>query len=809
MFGDGTMTAYNMYKSGSSTLSNLVVDKFGADKINEYQSYKKKEQKQWTKDQLAEFAGIEAYETQLQSAFDKIDQFYTEYENKRNAIFSQMESEHNLEMLDDDITRFEEFVDGILQAEQQYQETLAQIRSEYGMREDANIGASDNEKAKQDLAVANEIRTQARNQVAMKTGIKLEAVNLDEFAASLEGLASRVAYMTRVQIKEQYDNLIKDIQSESDKVDLNIVHIEGLPQLRKDLAQVNEDLRNQNLTEEEKTALLKRQNDLKNQLVEYGDEEAINERKAYINAEIERLKGEIAKEKAGKHWSSQDPNKIENYEEQIDVYQNEYNALAITDETQLNDLYAQRNALYNLLLNVQTKLGAAVSNTNKRSLEEAKKIQSQWRVSIQSLELAKQSIDEVAHALSSTMGDAGKKAVETMSGILDAGIGGVQSIENLFNTVTQGFTMTTAAAVKSMSSLEKASFILTILSIAVQVISKLAEVFSKFTPAAMMQEQIDKHLEQVERLKRATKDLKREYEDKTGVDYYLGMAKQAKSYNDILAKQNQALEDALALRRMYINTESEKYKDADQQVLDIQDDIDSTMQEQKDAIAQLLEELATTNLFSFSESLADAVVDGFSEGMGGVEEVFEDTLDNLYRAMLTKQLSMAFEKQFQGVFEEIEKRTTDENNAFDQDDIDYIMDLMDKASEGAEAIAESYYHIFAERGLLDDADTEASQGFGQMTQDQADTLTARFTAVQIEMSNVSAATRVMAEVVTGVGEDIKSGLASIQSLLYNSNIALQIAQDQLDHLQVIAENTAMLAETNTRLKAIEQNTDRL
>ena len=124
-------------------------------------------------------------------------------------------------------------------------------------------------------------------------------------------------------------------------------------------------------------------------------------------------------------------------------------------------------------------------------------------------------------------------------------------------------------------------------------------------------------------------------------------------------------------------------------------------------------------------------------------------------------------------------------------------------------IAEAYYDAMSQAGLLDDADAEGSQGFGQMTQDQADTLTARFTAVQMEMANVSVATQAMAGVVTEVGADVKFGIAGIQSLLYNSNIALQMAQDQLDQMQIIADNTAMLNETNNRLKAIEQNTSKL
>ncbi len=111
--------------------------------------------------------------------------------------------------------------------------------------------------------------------------------------------------------------------------------------------------------------------------------------------------------------------------------------------------------------------------------------------------------------------------------------------------------------------------------------------------------------------------------------------------------------------------------------------------------------------------------------------------------------------------------------------------------------------------LFEDEDAEGSEGFGQMTQDTADALNARFTALQIEGANVVEAAQALVIAVTDLGADSKLQVASLQTLMYNSGIALQVAQEQLDQLQVIANNTALLADTNDRLKAIQQNTSRL
>ena len=96
-----------------------------------------------------------------------------------------------------------------------------------------------------------------------------------------------------------------------------------------------------------------------------------------------------------------------------------------------------------------------------------------------------------------------------------------------------------------------------------------------------------------------------------------------------------------------------------------------------------------------------------------------------------------------------------------------------------------------------------------MTQDQADTLTARFTALQMEGANVVAIAQLMYE-----GMIEQQGVAERQTSLLQSidqyqQLAFMQAQDHLDQLQIIADNTAMLSETNSRLKAIEQNTDKL
>ena len=113
-------------------------------------------------------------------------------------------------------------------------------------------------------------------------------------------------------------------------------------------------------------------------------------------------------------------------------------------------------------------------------------------------------------------------------------------------------------------------------------------------------------------------------------------------------------------------------------------------------------------------------------------------------------------------------------------------------------------------GLLDDADIESeSKGFQAMSQDTADELNGRFTALQIigagiQMSAQGMATRV--EDIARINMGIQGGVTELAN---NSSVALQIAQNQLNELRIIADNTKMLEDTNKLLKEVKDNTARL
>ena len=698
--------------------------------------------------------------------FAQLERFYTEFENKRNAIIGQMKQDDAMQLLDEDLQRYEEYLQGILQAEQDYQDTLANIRAANGLAEDANIEGVSKGKIKEQVDAAKAQRDRAQREVTKETGVDFS--KLENNLSTLAQLGANAAQLTFKEIEKKYGELISTIEND-------ITSLEGQLKAEEKLGETEGEervLQSQSLQAVAEASLKSVNSELES-------ENITPERKNELLQEQLLLEAEIAY----------------------------YKAVQKGDELGAIEIQARINSLTDARKQALQQQANASKNAADAESKQAKDIEKGFAKTSEVLGGVADVADNIASTFGGKLSQSSKKVLGDISAI---GRGGHQIISTIMTTaqsVMSGIAAATAATTTSMKTLESASVILTIISAVITVVQAIMSIADRFSKSAQLQEAIDGHKKKAEELRKGNDKLQQSFKSKAGIDYYKGMTEAAKD----MTKEIVELEEARAKAEEKKNEEKEgtdDYDKAAQQEADLATQLEQRKQDQIDQLKQVAEELATTDLKSFSQSLAESIVEGFAGGMDEVKDVLDDTLDDLYRSMLTKQLAMAFEKQFQDVFDEIEKRAND-SDSFTQKDVEIVMGLMDKASEGAEKISEAYYKLFEESGLLEDADAEGSEGFGQMTQDQADTLTARFTAVQIEMANVSATTQAMAGVVSLVGEDVKLGVAGIQSLLYNSNIALQMAQDQLDHLQVIADNTAMLTETNNRLKAIEQNTSKL
>lgn len=691
----------------------------------------------------------------------KANNIIEKFDLQIKGVTEQSARDATEEQLDDSLTRHEQYLQGMLDAEQQYQEKLKTIRERYGLAEDADVENSKDKRVQADVQAVQTERTRAQEIVKRDTGIQDS-----EMVTELAELGGKVAGKAMEEVRKIYDGFISDVNAGIQAIekiqttgkDAETLKSEAEMQLQTTQAQIATGTNEQGevLSEAQKVELLKEELLLKQEIAAYDD---LIQSGATNGIALEERKGNLVK--------------------------------------------------------VRSKAEVIASNAAFNSLtkQEKQTIKQQSRIKgyTQSLSAVKRAADSIADAFGGSLSKGAKKALGAMSDIADFGMSTISSIESLTKGTMQGMEASAMAASTSISTVEKASVILTVISLVIQAVMAIVKIASQFTTSAQLQESIDEHLAKVDELQKRQQLIESQYATSQGSDYYKGLVKSGNEYKKIIEETNKALADAEALYKHNLATygaDSDKTKEAKEQRDDIAADRQESMNAEIEHWRSLMEEISGISLDSFAENLADALIEGFAEGKEGIGEVWEDTMDDLLRTMMRNQLATALKDQFKDAFTSLENATKEDGVLSDAEMQDFMNNL-EAGKEKAEQIAGAYYDAMSEAGLLDDADAEGSQGFGQMTQDQADALTARFTAVQIEMANVSATTQAMAGVVSLVGEDIKLGVAGIQSLLYNSNIALQMAQDQLDQMQVIADNTAMLVETNTRLKAIETNTSRL
>lgn len=759
-------------------------------------------------DKSGEDGGAEA-KAQLIKQLQEQRDIYLLYKQQEQAEITQMEQQQDFERTNTMLSNFEKYLSDRTSAEEQYLQDIAAIREKYGLDEDVNI-----ENAPTDTAIGKEVqqaknkRQRAIDKTTIETGM---SGDVKELTDELAGLNENVGKQAMEELMVLYDNFIAEVQAGITECETKInaaqalldgsITAEEIPDRIAELEAMQERGTKDKVDENGNVILDENGNA---EQVELSDTERV---------EIER---EIAELKQAQVYSKMSEAELE---------------AVITDEK------AKRGELQAVEDKAEKDKDTNMANALSRSQMRMKA----WNKTSDKLVDSFQNISQSAKLIGSTFGGAlsknAKKALNAISSIADGAASTISVIKNmipqlltLIGTTTAtsntsqaemaavtagasaGMTATASAAATAIRTVETASVILAIISAALQMVQAIANAVMQFTADKKMQESIDKHKENVEDLKRRNEELQRAFKSEVGIDYYKGMAKAANDYTNIINEQKKALQEAQELyeyQKDKNGEDSDKAKDAKDQVNELQDGLNELEDSREEELQELRDSLLGTDLHSFSENLADSLIEGFENGKEGISDTWNDMLNDLLTSMMKKQLAMQLEKQFEGVFDKMNSMV-DTDGVLSQSEINEIVDLMNGASAGAQQIAEAYYDLMDEMGLLTDSDEEGSKGgFESMSQDTADELNARFTALQITGANMDATMQTMSQAIIELNVSDKLKMTILQTLQENIIMGVQTAQNQLDELRIIADNTGMLNETNRRLKAIEQHTAKL
>ncbi len=466
---------------------------------------------------------------------------------------------------------------------------------------------------------------------------------------------------------------------------------------------------------------------------------------------------------------------------------------------------------------MEDKVATTKQNSGKKS---TKQMQAEQRATERVTD-ALQNVSAAAKSVANTMGGVlskkSKKALGVISDIADFGIQSIQSIQYVATNASTLMESTAVGAAGAIQTVEKASVILTIISLAVQAIMAIVNIAKQFTTNAKVNEELDDMADHIERLKEEQRELDFLYRNSSGSAYFADQYKAAKNLEKQVNANREAYEKSLKeeerLRRKY-GSDSDKYKDQHERTQEFQEAMEDAITEEEERLQELIDTILTTDLSGWADTLADSAIEAAMEGSEAFSDIWNEALENWQRDMWKQQLKLAYENLFKDSFESFSQKAQEVAAAggqMSESDIDAFVAEMEGKQAEAERLAEFYREIMERQGLLtDDGDVDGSKGgFQSMSQDTADELNARFTALQIEGANVVTAVQAMQTELVDIEQNDRLKLASLTNIQSNIDIAVTIQQNQLDQLRLLVEYAATIGEHTERLRAIEQNTDRL
>lgn len=466
----------------------------------------------------------------------------------------------------------------------------------------------------------------------------------------------------------------------------------------------------------------------------------------------------------------------------------------------------EENTASNNVVKAQNKVKAAYSNTAQNLNRVSTVIKS---VGTRAKDLASVFSDDVAEGMGKVL-DFTDEILDATSSVIKAvgetGKSVAEGVEKTVDAASAGMTATSAAAATAISTVEKASVILAVISAALQVATAIANLFnndaSKQKEIEALQDRIDqlqweldnadtvRLIEEegsaVERVRRVyaqtyqeilNQYLTRKQQHSWIMRSFTEMiheqdivAKSAQKIADVYAKMEYSVDKALGTER-YANTRENLENIAQQQVLinkqieaerdkkktdydkieEWERKIEELGQEAVDIINELVEDIIGGAAKDIAEQLGDAFIEAFREGEDAAEawgkKVDDIVADILKRMLVQKYL----EEPLGQIFDKYKAKWFPNGvgtNTIDQviDDMgDFANDLNavgDRFKEMWDALPNSVKNMFTQ--TEEAAEREASErGIAQASQESVDELNGRATTIQSHTYSISENTKLL------------------------------------------------------------------
>ena len=250
----------------------------------------------------------------------------------------------------------------------------------------------------------------------------------------------------------------------------------------------------------------------------------------------------------------------------------------------------------------------------------------------------KASLKEIFGDTSEVLGMVNECFDSVIGGLKNMGLAGDEETQKLLGSISNmvGSAGELAGGIASMNPAA-------MISGAVGLISSAFDVFDRRSRKA--NREIKQHQENVKNLEKQYRQLERETAKAIGSEKY---SKQIEQVNNLYQKIAET-EGMIAAEQSKRSKKRDDGKIADweSQIEDYRDKIEELRQ-------GIIDELSTTDLYSFSSDMASSIVDGLCNGLDNGKEAIQEKINDLMKNVISKQLDVfVIQKSMSGMFQKM------------------------------------------------------------------------------------------------------------------------------------------------------------
>lgn len=439
----------------------------------------------------------------------------------------------------------------------------------------------------------------------------------------------------------------------------------------------------------------------------------------------------------------------------------------------LNELLTEaENELVEMENKIEEGEGGEISDESlkkvrakKKVLEDAvkgKKLDGDWKELYQTLNDIADEFDEIGNIVGGTAGEIISLAGTTASGVISM-IDGVKAVGK--------------SGAEALSTVEKASVILAIISTAIKIVTKIINLANELHDK--------KHEKEIERLQEQVDGLEKNYDtlgDAIEKAYSKDASKLINQQNELLRQQKQLIQQQIAEEDAKKKTDEGKINSYKEKIADI----DKTLEENKQkAIDAIFGEDLQSAIENFAQAYADAVASGGDKWVS-----VKDTVKNMMKQMVVESIKGALtsSKAIENIRTKLEEFYKD--GVLSVAEQDYIY----KMAEGVQKELDRQFGWSADLFKNDDSTEQKATygGFETMSEDTGTELNGRFTALQMageEIKREAIAQTIALNEIKGSLDAYLAANGGMEVKTSLDNMLTFVSQSYME-LQQINENTA-------------------